>query len=181
MTFLNWFKDLFRKVRDPYELESLPTQPTHISSNGIEMIKQFEGFRPTVYNDVTGHETIGFGHLVKPGETFPIPLSEMRATLLMMDDMHEHEMGLREHVRVRLTQYQYDALCSLSYNIGADAFKRSSLLRALNSGDYTSAANHFDSWKYSNGIELDGLIKRRAAEKRLFLKGVYPGGTHVTT
>ncbi|RPI74763.1 MAG: lysozyme, partial [Desulfobacteraceae bacterium] len=69
-----------------------------------------------------------------------------------------------------LSQNQFDSLVSLVYNIGAGAFERSTLLRLLNQGDYTGAANQFCLWNKAGGKILPGLIKRRCEETLLFLK-----------
>ena len=69
-----------------------------------------------------------------------------------------------------LTQNQFDALVSLTYNIGANAFTNSTLLKKLNTGDYKAAAHQFEVWINAGGQRMQGLVNRRAIEKLLFLK-----------
>ncbi len=80
----------------------------------------------------------------------------------------EFEPAVRRYVRVPLKQHQFDALVSLSFNIGAGAFHRSTLLRKLNAGDVAGAAQQFHVWKWAGGRVQSGLIIRRAAERALF-------------
>jgi lysozyme len=87
----------------------------------------------------------------------------------MQHDLKIFERAVNGAVKVPLTQNQFDALVSLSYNIGVGAFKKSTLLKKLNSGDYKGAANQFDVWVNAGGKRLAGLVRRRAIEKKLFL------------
>ena len=79
------------------------------------------------------------------------------------------ESAVYENVKVGLNQNQFDALVSLTYNIGIGAFSKSTLLKKLNAGDYKGTSNQFDVWVNAGGKRLDGLVKRRAKEKALFL------------
>ena len=84
--------------------------------------------------------------------------------------MKEFESTVNTSVKAPLTQNQYDALVSLSYNIGSNAFKNSTLLKKLNSGDYKGAAEQFLVWNKVNSKRVQGLVNRREAERNLFLK-----------
>ena len=140
-----------------------------ISKNGIAIIIQFEGFSAEAYFCPAGKKTIGYGHVILSGETFDndkISLGE--AHELLAKDIEWVEEAIHESVNVELTQNQYDALCSFIYNVGANAFEKSTLLRLLNSSDYNSAAGQFNRWIYSNGRKLAGLASRRQAESALF-------------
>lgn len=90
----------------------------------------------------------------------------------LREDIEEFETHVRRYVTVPLSDNQLGALVSFVYNIGQNAFARSTLLRKLNSGDYLGAANEFSRWNKANGKILNGLIKRRAAERELFLRPV---------
>lgn len=145
-----------------------------LSNFGLNLIRRFEGFRPNVYQDAAGHWTIGYGHLIKPGESY-YPYGNIKtitheeAVRLLEQDTATAQNAVREYVKVPLTQNQFDALTSFVFNVGVGAFRNSILLRKLNSGDYSGAAKEFEKWKYAKGIELPGLIARRTEEKRIFL------------
>ena len=83
--------------------------------------------------------------------------------------MKEFENTVNTSVTVPLSQNKYDALVSLSYNIGSGAFKNSTLLNKLNSGDYKGAAEQFLVWNKVNSKKMQGLVNRREAEHNLFL------------
>lgn len=139
-----------------------------ISQQGIEALKFFEGLRLTVYKDSAGLDTIGYGHLVKPGESFTT-ITEAEAEQLLKADISYAEDAVNRLVKVDLDQNQYDALVSFVYNVGAGAFADSTLLKRLNYGDYQGAANELDRWNKAGGRVIDGLVSRRYHEKRLFL------------
>ena len=75
----------------------------------------------------------------------------------------------RAAARVKLNQNQFDALVSFTYNLGAGALGSSTLLGKLNRGDFEGAADEFPKWNKAGGKVLNGLVKRRAAERSLFL------------
>lgn len=146
--------------------------PRAISQYGINLIKKYEGFRAKKYdpipNDNKVEWTIGYGHLIKPGEELEA-ITSAQAEELLRSDILWAEKTINDNIKVELAQHQYDALCSFVYNVGPKAFKDSTLLRKLNDKDYTGAANEFPRWKKSSGKVLNGLIKRRAEERKLFL------------
>jgi GH24 family phage-related lysozyme (muramidase)/LysM repeat protein len=143
----------------------------NISQVGLNLIKSFEGCRLTAYK-VTSSEkyyTIGYGHYgsdVRAGQT----ISQQQADSLLIQDVQRFVNGVNQCVHVPVTQYQFDSLVSLCYNIGFGAFQQSSLVQKLNNGDYQGTANEFDLWIHSGGKVLQGLVTRRKAEKALFLK-----------
>lgn len=148
-----------------------------ISPNGIKFIQSFEGFSSKAYDDGVGVWTIGWGTTryengakVKRGDSITVD----RAVVLFMHDLSGFEMAVRRSVKVPLNQNQYDALVSFTYNVGVSSLQGSSLLRKLNAGDYTGAANGLLAWNKGrvNGVlkELKGLTRRRQAERDLFLK-----------
>ena len=142
------------------------------SQAGIDLIKSFEGLRLTAYADPVGVWTIGYGHTagVKEGDQ----ISQSQAEDLLRADLEEFEEGVRDAVQVSLTQQQFDALVSLAFNVGLGAFRRSTLRRRLNAGDYEGAAQEFARWNMAGGRVLHGLTKRRAAERDMFLSGTTP-------
>lgn len=146
-----------------------------LSASGIDFIATREGFRASVYRDAAGIETIGYGHRLIEGESFPSGIDEDAARRLLAADAARAEAAVRAHVRVALRQGQFDALVSFVFNIGAGAFAGSTLLRKLNIGDIAGAANEFLRWdKITSGgapVAETGLAARRVAERQMFLGG----------
>lgn len=150
----------------PGQVEESPV-PITTSDAGIALIKRFEGLRLSAYRDSGDVPTIGYGHIegVRMGTT----ITEEKAEQLLRGDIGRAEDAVHAAVTVPLSQHQFDALVSLTYNIGAGALRKSTLLRLLNEGDYAGAAKQFERWKYDDGKVLQGLVRRRADEKDLFL------------
>ncbi|EHM45252.1 lysozyme [Hafnia alvei] len=142
------------------------------SENGINLIKQFEGCRLTAYQDSVGVWTIGYGW-TQPVDGKPIAkdmiITQQKANQLLTEGVAQYEKGVTNLVTVQLNQNQYDALVDFAYNLGVNALKGSTLLKKLNAGDYSGAANEFTKWNKAGGKELAGLTRRREAEKSLFL------------
>ncbi len=138
-----------------------------ISEKGIELIKSFEGLRLEAYLDSVAVPTIGYGHTrgVKLGQT----ITQEQADALLEEDIHEFELAIQRLVHVNLTQNQFDALVSFTFNLGIGSLKQSTLLKKLNAGDITGAANEFNRWVYAGGKKLTGLVKRRSAERLMFI------------
>lgn len=141
------------------------------SDAAIQLIRQFEGFRAAPYLCPSRVPTIGYGHTA--GVTMQTaPITQEEAEILLRQDLAKSERRIESLVKVELTQYEFDALVSLVFNIGVDAFLASTLLRLLNAGNRAGAASQFDRWnKGTIGgtlVELTGLTRRRAAERRLF-------------
>ena len=141
-----------------------------LSAQGLALIKRHEGLRLSVYMDAAGKPTIGYGHLIKPGETFPPAITEAEAERILLRDTQIAQNAVRNNVKVPINQNQFDALVSLVFNIGAGAFEKSTLLRLLNQGFYNAAAEQFLAWKRA-GSHPDILLPRRRKEKELFETG----------
>ncbi|SEO34068.1 lysozyme [Acinetobacter sp. yr461] len=154
------------------ELIGVAVDEMSLSVEGVNQICNFEGLKLSAYDDGTGVWTIGYGTTRYPNGK---RVSEGdRCTLEQAKTYMQHDLKIFEHavnssVKVPLKQNQFDALVSLTYNIGVGAFKHSTLLKKLNSGDYKEAANQFDVWVNAGGKRLQGLVNRRAMEKKLFL------------
>lgn len=138
-----------------------------ISRQGLELIAEFEGFSDHIYQCTSKKNTIGFGHVVLPGEKFKIPISRERAYKMLADDAKTAENAVNLNVKVKLTQPQFDAIVSFVYNIGAGAFKSSTFLKVLNKGDFEQAAKEMLRWCKSNGQISKGLLNRRKKESGL--------------
>jgi len=141
-------------------------KPERISDSGLEMLKQFEGLRLKAYQDSAGVWTIGYGHTKTAYPGMVITRSE--AERLLRQDLQRFEKGVRDRVSVPLTQNQFDALVSFSFNVGVGAFSKSTLLKRLNQKDYAGAKQEFRRWVYAGGRRLQGLVNRRNREARLF-------------
>ncbi|MBO0334974.1 lysozyme [Sneathiella sp. CAU 1612] len=160
-----------------------------LSAKGAEFIKQFEGLRLTAYNDGTGVMTIGYGHTgdVNAGQT----ISQAQADSYFAGDVKWAVDTVNSSVKGELQQNQFDALVSFTFNVGEGAFKSSTLLKKLNSGDYKSVQSEMGRWIYAgekkgafakfvrwahlgSGKEVSPVLKaRREREGKLFKSGTY--------
>ncbi|MFT6072617.1 MAG: GH24 family phage-related lysozyme (muramidase) [Alphaproteobacteria bacterium] len=102
-------------------------------------------------------------------DLFYNPLSPQQVDVLLEKDIAHFAKHIKPLIKVPLLPHQNMALISLTFNIGVTAFKNSTLLKKLNRSEYRQAAQQFDRWIYAKGKRLKGLIKRRSAEKKLFL------------
>lgn len=145
------------------------TAPQQISDRGLTLLKQSEGFSPTIYLCPAGKPTIGYGHVVRAGEHYPPGgIDEAAAEALLKYDVSGAAQAVSRLVTVDLTQRQFDALVVLTYNIGVGAFKYSTLLRCLNGRNIEAAISQWRRWVYADGAVLPGLVARRNAEIALF-------------
>ena len=163
------------------------------SNNGIELLKQLEGCvkkgdKHIVYDDKTGRPvdinaplphgaTIGYGHLIKPRENFSGGITERFATELLRADIAIAERAVQNNITVPLMQNQYDALVIFAYNIGANNFAKSTVIKYINnpnfhSSIYPSLESAWRAWNKSGGRAMGGLSRRRNAELHLFVYGV---------
>jgi lysozyme len=141
-----------------------------ISLAGLGHIKGWEGFRENVYLDAAGKPTIGYGHLIKPTESYKkITIDE--ATELLMQDLEIAENAVNSLVKVGLSQFQYDSLVSFVFNVGRGNFAKSTLLKLVNAGKVTEVKKEFGKWIYAGGKKLQGLINRRTADAELWAAG----------
>jgi lysozyme len=146
------------------------------------LLQRLEGLRLDVYQDQAGKWSVGYGHLIKPGEPY-FPYGSVRtitaaeADALLDSDTGEAQTCVGTNVTAPLTDDQRAALVSFAFNVGCDAFKTSTLLQFVNAGDYISAAAEFDKWNHvrdpQSGLLVvsDGLTNRRAAERTVFEMG----------
>lgn len=141
-----------------------------LSQRGIDLIKQFEGYSSKAYPDpATGGVpwTIGYGTTrgVKPG----MVITAEQAEKMLRDDVAKFESGVSSLITAPTTQGQFDAMVSLAYNIGLGNFGKSTLLKKHNARCYTCAAGQFRVWNRANGKVMNGLTKRRAAEREVYM------------
>lgn len=143
-----------------------------ISAHGLALIQELEGFQAEPKQLPTGGWVVGYSHVrvTEPGEA----VNENDAVEMLTHDLAPFENLVNTLVTVPLTQSQYDALVSFAFSVGAEAFGRSQVLRRVNASDYVSAACAMDAWRKSDVsgelVIVDALVRRRTAEKALFLK-----------
>jgi len=142
-----------------------------LSETGLDLIKSFEGFRPVDRTLINGQRVVGYGHKVRGEETMIVTRTEAEA--LLMQDLAPYEDMVNNEVYAPLSQNQFDALVSLAFSVGPKAFQLSPTLHLINNGRPLAAARSFEVWCKSriNGRTyiVDALVRRRAAEKALFL------------
>jgi len=138
----------------------------NISKEGLSLIKKFEGCELEAYLCPAGVWTIGYGHTkdVKEGDK----INRDEADYLLQEEMIEYESYINDFVEVPLNQNQFDALCSWVYNLGPTNLKNSTMLRVLNEEKYADVPQQIKRWNKAGGEVLDGLIKRREAEAKMF-------------
>jgi lysozyme len=142
----------------------------NITEKGLDLIKLFEGFSPTMYRCPAGYRTIGYGHLVKVIESYKFynGISIDYADELLRDDLQTAQRGVFKWINVPLTDGQYDALVSFTFNLGSGALQASTLRKVINRYDYESVPKQFRRWVYARGRKLNGLIRRRESEINLY-------------
>lgn len=163
-----------------------------VNSATLALIKEHEGLRLDAYPDPAHGwkvPSIGYGHTDAAGPpkvTKGMRITAAEAEDILVQDLKLYEAAVQNHVTVPLTENQYGALVSFAFNLGPTNLKRSTLLKKLNAGDYAGAAAEFGKWIHAGGKVFPGLVRRREAERQLFLTpdpfrqpddpGVDPGG-----
>jgi lysozyme len=149
----------------------MSTQTMSISKAGLSLIQRYEGFRAEPARLPDGRYVVGHGHVRSSPPALPFTAADAAQALL--DDLAPIEAMLNHLALAPLSQNQFDALVSFVFSIGQDAFKRSDILRNLNAGQPIAAACAMDAWRKSTALGeaqvIDILVRRRAAEKALFL------------
>ena len=133
---------------------------------GLDIVKEAEGLRLSAYLCPAGIPTIGYGHTkgVKLGDT----CTREQAEEWLENDFFMAKQDVKAVVKVPLKENQLDALASFVFNLGVRKLIQSTLLKKLNAGDYSGASAEFDKWVFAGKVKLNGLIKRRAKERKLF-------------
>ena len=131
----------------------------NISNEGLSLIKKFEGCELDSYKCAAGVWTIGYGstHGIEKG----MSISKSRAEELLLEDIAQFEDIVDKAVSVNLSQNQYDALVSWTFNLGGGNLNSSTMLKVLNAGDYENVPEQIKRWNNANGKVLEGLIRRR--------------------
>ncbi|WP_369602611.1 lysozyme [Hahella sp. SMD15-11] len=138
----------------------------HITQEGLDLIKRFEGFSPTIYLCPAGYPTIGYGHVVRNDEReqFADGINEEEAGDLLQRDVRWAEQGVLRLIDVPLSDGQFDALVSFTFNLGTGALQRSTLRRKVNREEHEQVPREFMRWVWAGGRKLRGLITRRLHE-----------------
>lgn len=154
-----------------------------VNAAALALIKSAEGFVDHWYPDPAHGwkvPTCCYGHTDAAGDpkyaaTKGKRFTEAEASAILLNDLERYEQDVRELVTVPLNENQHGALTSFDYNLGRGNLAKSTLLKKLNRGDYDGAAKEFGKWVNAAGKPLPGLVKRREAERLLFLKPMAAG------
>ena len=155
-----------------FERPNGATKRRAVSDKGLDLIKRFEGFSRTVYFCPAGYPTIGYGHVVKDGEDFSNGIMEGEAEELLRQDAQIAERTVLRLINVPLTDGQFDALVSFTYNLGGGALQRSTLRRKINREEHAEVPEQLMRWVWAGGRKLKGLVRRREAEGMLYKKDI---------
>lgn len=161
------FESMMYSMNNAFNIaQNMVTGKKVTSDKGVDLIKYFEGYRSTAYNDGVGVYTIGYGHTkgVKKGDT----ITKEKAEAYLRQDLKDAENAVNKYVKVALNQNQFDALVSFTFNLGAGNLMKSTLLKYLNASNYQKASQEFPKWVNAGGKKLQGLVTRRAKEVELF-------------
>ena len=142
----------------------------NITQNGLDLIKRFEGFSRAVYFCPAGYPTIGHGHVVKDDEDFSSGIDEAKGEELLRQDAQIAERAVLRLINVLLTDGQFDALVSFTYNLGGGALQHSTLRRKINREERAEVPEQFMRWVWAGGRKLKGLVRRRGEEAYLYSK-----------
>ena len=143
----------------------------HITDDGLQLIKRFEGFSPTVYICPAGWPTIGYGHVVKDHERgrFVGGIDRDAGTAVLRSDVEIAERAVLRLIETGLDDGQFDALVSFAFNLGAGALQRSTLRRKINREDHLAVPAELRRWVWAGGRKLKGLVRRREVEAAMYI------------
>lgn len=142
-----------------------------LSKDGIDLIHAFEGCSLTIYRCPAGIDTIGWGHRVWPEEIaeFRNGITQEQADALFLKDAAKKENSVLDLIHYPLSQSQFDALVSFTFNLGRRNLEQSTLRRMVNEGRMHEASKEFGRWIYINRVPSNGLRRRRQAESLMFM------------
>jgi lysozyme len=139
-----------------------------LSSTGEDLIKSFEALKLTAYQDQRGRWTIGWGH-TGPEVVESMTCTPAQAEIWFQQDTENAVQGVDTSITTNVTQNQFDALVSFTYNVGVGAEGHSTMAKLINARDFAGAAAQFPLWDHVDGVANAGLLRRRQAEQALFL------------
>jgi lysozyme len=166
---LLWILGVFAIIHITNRYTHIEENIMAIAESTLAFITKEEGSRNKAYKDSKGLPTIGVGHLIKADEPHLLnaTLTDEQVKELLKSDLKWCSDAVESSVKVPLTQKQFDALYSLCFNIGEGAFRKSTVVKRLNAGDYKGAADAIEMWN-----KPAVLIPRRKREKALFLADI---------
>ena len=145
----------------------------HVNEAGLDIIKSFEGWSASVYRCPAGRYTVGWGstwdHKGNPITAKQHDITEDYGTTLLKRELRHVESAIRKLIKADLNENMFSAIASWTYNVGTGAMQRSTLRMKLNRGLHEEAADEFPKWRRAGGKILKGLVRRRIAERELFL------------
>lgn len=145
-----------------------------LSDKGLNLITSFEGISLKPYPDSAGIATIGYGTILYPnGQSVKMTdpeITQDQAAAFLEHEVNLKTAGVAKCIAVPVNQNQFDALVCFAYNVGTGALSKSTLLKLLNSGNVSAAAEEFLKWNKAGGQIIPGLTRRRQAERSLFLQ-----------
>jgi len=147
------------------------------NEEGVALIKRWEGFKAEAYLCPAGKWTIGYGHTATARKGMVV--SEAKAEALLLQDLRVAESAVEHAVRVPLTDNQFAALVSWTFNVGVGAMRSSTLVRKLNADDYGAVPAQLARWNKVKGAVTPGLVNRRAAEAGLWARGAFVASSEV--
>lgn len=141
-----------------------------IALSGAYLVAPWEGKENKAYVDPVGIYTICYGQTanVKKGDY----KTDEQCLESLADELVKHDKQMRQYINVAITDKEHAAYLSFVYNVGVGNFRNSTLLKKLNQKEFESACKELDKWVYAGGKKLNGLVRRRAAEKEMCLEGV---------
>lgn len=140
----------------------------NVSGAGVDLIKKFEDCSLDAYLDMVGVVTIGWG-TTGPDIHMGLSWTQEDCDKVLLADLDHFASQISKLITAQVNQNQFDACCSFTYNLGVGAFRSSTLLKLINQNAFLEAASEFHKWDHAGGREVPGLLKRRLAEKTLFL------------
>lgn len=171
---LNWNKlQTGQKIILPsyksFAEQTYPNKNMSATAYAYFLIKKYEDLRLTPYNDGFGNLTIGYGHRISRTESFD-SFSINDAIVLLSNDVEKAAQAVRDLVRTKLTQNQFNALVSLIFNVGRSAFAKTNMLTYINMGNFRQAAQEFLDFNIAGNKENAYLAERRNSERELFMR-----------
>ena len=168
---LLWVLGIFAAIHFTDKYTKIEENIMAIAKSTLDFITKEEGARNKAYKDTKGLWTIGVGHLIKDDEKDLInaTLTNDQVEELLRSDLKWCSEAVESSVKVPLSQNQFDALYSLCFNIGATAFKNSTVVKRINANDLKGAADAILMWNKPAVLE-----NRRKREKELFLGAIQP-------
>lgn len=144
-------------------------QQFKFSDQGLALTESFEGLQLEAYQDVGGVWTIGYGH-TGPEVVEGLMWTQEQAAAALLADTGAAQACVNGAVTSGINQNQFDAMVDFTFNTGRGAFLGSTLLRMVNTGNFSGAAAQFGLWVHVDGAVVPGLVRRRKAETEMFVR-----------